>query len=243
MMNESPDEEENDDDDHDQRKATKRGIEEHRRWMLFTFSAIYTFLYVGSFYGWGPMQLLLEENGSYSWKCDSAFTSEDSSTTAASTASTSSTNDLVCPEQTFALLRINLIATVTQVLSPALGQFVDIYGAKRGYFLFTASLWIGLILLTIASTRSPSLSADDMSSISVVTLDRLLYVAFCFMAMATWMGGLLRYIQVFSLPDMLDHELFLFSIPYLMLVPLPISSFGGSRIVQQYYSKMLILQY
>jgi MFS family permease len=171
----------------------RRRLEDQRRRWLFGFSAIYTFLYVGSFFGWGPMQLLLEENGSFSWKCPA--TSADS--VSSSVTSSGENTSVVCPEQTYALLRINLIATVTQILSPALGQFVDCYGAKRGFFVFTASLWIGLALLTIAASAR-SLGGDKENnnygvvvSTTVVVLDRLLYVAFCFMAMATWMGGLL----------------------------------------------------
>jgi hypothetical protein len=45
---------------------------------------MYTFLFGGGFYGWGPMQLMLEENGSHSSKC-------------------SSDSDDVCPEQTASL--------------------------------------------------------------------------------------------------------------------------------------------
>jgi hypothetical protein len=188
--------ENDDDDEEDETKASscrkkRRIIEERRRRLLFGFSAVYTFLYVGSFFGWGPMQLMLEDNGSYSWKCTTTTTATTATTTSSSNSSQNENDtSTVCSEQTYALLRINLIATVTQISSPLLGQFVDAYGATSGFVFFSGSLWMGLILLTIASSSvrySSSFPAADV----VVALDRLLYVAFCFLAMATWMGGLL----------------------------------------------------
>ncbi len=37
---------------------------------LFGFSALYILLFGGAFWGWGPMQLMLQEHGSYRSLCD-----------------------------------------------------------------------------------------------------------------------------------------------------------------------------
>jgi MFS family permease len=105
----------------------------HRLW-LFIFSSLATLLYVGAVFGWGPMQLLLENNGAFSWKCTDA----------------EQENDEVCPEQTSALLRVPLIALSSQIASPLLGIFTDSYGPKYSVYFMTACIWTGLALLVIS---------------------------------------------------------------------------------------------
>jgi MFS family permease len=105
----------------------------HRLW-LFIFSSLGTLLYVGAFFGWGPMQLLLENNGAFSWKCTDA----------------EQENDEVCPEQTSALLRVPLVALSSQIASPLLGMFTDTYGPKYSVYFMTACIWTGLTLLVIS---------------------------------------------------------------------------------------------
>jgi hypothetical protein len=97
---------------------------------LVATSFLYTFLYVGAFFGWGPMQLLLEENGNFSDKCPT---------------------DEICPAQTSSLLNVQLIAQTTQIVSPLLGQMVDHYGAPMCAYLMTGTTLTGLTLLVIAA--------------------------------------------------------------------------------------------
>ena len=144
-----------------------------RRWLFF-FACLYTFLFVGSFYGWGPMQLALEENSAFDWKCEANSTATEDS---------SSSDAEMCAEQRSALLNINLIAITTQILSPLLGHFVDTCGPRAGIYFLTACLWSGLSLVTFASSRN--------THENTAALDRLLYVGFCLLALVTWMGGLL----------------------------------------------------
>lgn len=132
------------------------------RRLLMVCCSLYTFFFVGSFFGWGPMQLLLEENGSFSWKCDGA-----------------KPGDEPCADQTAALLSVSLTGQSTQILSPLLGLLADRKGAKASVAFMTASLWSGLVLLAINAARP-----------SVLT-DRLLYLAFSLLGIATWNGGLL----------------------------------------------------
>lgn len=141
----------------------------HRRGLLIT-SLVYTTFFVGAFFGWGPMQLLLEENGAFSWKCDN--TTQDVEGAG------------VCPAQTATLLNVPLIATTTEVLSPLLGQFLDHFGAPITAVVMTGAVWTGLTFLIVASTSVPGTAAS-------VHLDRLLFAAFALLAMSTWLGGLL----------------------------------------------------
>jgi MFS family permease len=108
--------------------------ENRQRLWLFIFSSLVTLLYVGAVFGWGPMQLLLEKNGAFSWKCTEA----------------EQENDEVCPEQTSALLRVPLVGLSSQIASPLLGMFTDTYGPKYSVYFMTACIWTGLILLVIS---------------------------------------------------------------------------------------------
>lgn len=100
-----------------------------RRVALVVLSSPYTAVYVGAFFGWGPMQLLLERSGAFSWKCDTVQ---------------------VCPAQTTALLNVQLVAQTTQLLSPLLGLFVDHYGARAAAYCMAGTLWLALSLLTMS---------------------------------------------------------------------------------------------
>ena len=59
---------------------------------LLVFSILYIPLFAGAFFGFGPMQVMLEENGAFASVC-----SNDENTTATDTES-------VCPDQTARLL-------------------------------------------------------------------------------------------------------------------------------------------
>ncbi len=68
--------------------------------LLFGFSALYILLFGGAFWGWGPMQLMLQEHGSYSSLChDNGFST--SNTTASMLLPKES-----CPAQNAKLLNV-----------------------------------------------------------------------------------------------------------------------------------------
>jgi len=115
------------------KNTTKRS--KRRRQGLLLFSGAYTLLYVGAFFGWGPMQLMLEANGSFAQKCTAA---EQAAGT-------------VCPEQTAALINIHFIASTTQVVAPCLGQLVDHYGAPTVAVIMSICIVVGLSLLVVAT--------------------------------------------------------------------------------------------
>ena len=62
------------------------------RWLVI-FSALYIFLFAGAMWGWGPMQLMLERNGSFHYLCKEETTSTEMEYE-------------VCPEQTARLLSV-----------------------------------------------------------------------------------------------------------------------------------------
>ena len=104
----------------------------HVRSALFTATALYIFLYCGAFFGYGPMQLMLEDYGSFSSLC-----SED--------------EPYPCPDQTATLLNVQFVGQLTLISSPLLGASVDKYGPSAMIvmmFLFGAS---GLALLAAAT--------------------------------------------------------------------------------------------
>lgn len=137
-------------------------LNRHRRRALVVFSCAYTMLYVGAFFGWGPMQLMLERNGSMSSRCDS---------TAQATH-----DEEVCPKQTAALINVQFIASTTQIVSPLLGQIADHFGAPSVVYCMTGCIISGLTILVLAVQY---------------LLDPLLYVAFILLGIGTWFGGML----------------------------------------------------
>ena len=64
--------------------------------VLMLFSALYTFLFAGGLWGWGPMQLMLEENGSFHYLCDDEQNDIDNN----------EMGNNVCPRQTARLLTV-----------------------------------------------------------------------------------------------------------------------------------------
>lgn len=156
---------------------------------LLVVSILYTFLYIGAFFGWGQMQLLLEENGAFHSKCD------NDNTATATTATTTTNTNTVCTAQTDALIRVQLIAQTTQIAAPLLGLVADRCGAATAYYVMTCGIWTGLALLLVAVTKSTPHDDSSTSSSSSATAaawrDWLLYVAFAVLALGVWMGGVL----------------------------------------------------
>jgi hypothetical protein len=110
------------------------------------------------------MQLLFEDHGFFSWKCDDDFVPERDA------------EDAICPDQTAALLNVNMVGQLTQITSPILGYIADLYGAKVLANMMALTCWLGLALVLVAAETG---------------VDQLLYIAFACLGMTTWMGGLL----------------------------------------------------
>jgi len=141
----------NDEDEIIDNKRSHQVKKDHRNLLfLFIFSMGYSFFYAGAFFGWGPMQLLLEENGAFHSLCELKGSSLNT------------LND-VCEKQTVSLINVQMIAQLNLILSPIFGYVSDVYGAdKLAHFLGIASI-TGWILVILAVWKH---------------IDRLLYLAF-----------------------------------------------------------------
>jgi len=101
-----------------------------RRVGTLVTSCLYTTLFAGAYFGWGPFQLLLEQNGNFHSKCSS----ED-----------------VCSEQKAALLRIPSISQAIALgLSPVFGWIAD-RGSKYVVYVMTFCFIGGLGLILVAA--------------------------------------------------------------------------------------------
>lgn len=138
----------------------------HRKFLV-GFSALTTFLYVGASLGWGPMQLILEQNDHYQDKCETFGTEENGN---------DDEEDEICAAQSQALLNIPLVATLTQMTMPLLGIVADRCGAPTTAGLMGICFVLGLLLLTLAEEYH---------------MDSLLHPAFVLVAMGAWNGFLL----------------------------------------------------
>lgn len=162
----------------DEPRSRHRHATNHAIGLVF-FASLYTFLYGGGFFGWGPMQLLLEENGSYSWKCHQnnnfhVMTSGGTSATGSSTSSShTAVAPIVCYEQQASLLNIQNVGVLAILIAPLLGYILDRYRA--------VSLMYVIVFLAIVAFTTLSIAAEYPSR----KMDPLLYVAFlCFGAIA-----------------------------------------------------------
>jgi nitrate/nitrite transporter NarK len=103
---------------------------------LVVFTALYTTFFAGAFFGWGPMQLMLEENGVF------AFKSDDD-------------EELPCDAQTLSLLNVQLIALLMPLLgAPILGHISDCYGAQRLMQILATTGCLAIALIMLASTTN-----------------------------------------------------------------------------------------
>lgn len=109
--------------------------------MLVIPTALIMILYAGAFFTFGPMQLLLEQDGAFASRCD------DTATAGALE------EDDVCKAQSSALVTVHFIALVLlNILTPAAGYISDRFGP----FMLTLALMVcaclGFILVIIASS-------------------------------------------------------------------------------------------
>ena len=102
------------------------------RTRLLTFFCVASLLYGGATFGWGPMQLILENNGVYARLCD--------------------TNDMdVCLKQRSALLLVSTTTSFLFISAPLWGALVDRHGPLLGIVTNAALVWAGLTFLVTAA--------------------------------------------------------------------------------------------
>jgi hypothetical protein len=92
---------------------------------LVVFTALYTTFLAGAFFGWGPMQLMLEDAGAFTFKCDGE-------------------EELPCDDQTLSLLSVQLIASLMPFGLPIFGHILDCYGALRLMQILATASCLGI---------------------------------------------------------------------------------------------------
>mmetsp|Transcript_24579 Transcript_24579/g.49646 ORF Transcript_24579/g.49646 Transcript_24579/m.49646 type:complete len:552 (+) Transcript_24579:75-1730(+) len=104
------------------------------RQVLLGTTCLYIFFYTGAFYGWGPMQLMLEDSGHFSSQCAGGE------------------EDLPCPKQSSILLNVQFVACLMMILSPLMGAAIDKFGTSTvmNITFFVGAL--GLVFLTISTS-------------------------------------------------------------------------------------------
>eukprot|EP00529_Nitzschia_sp_RCC80_P016876 CAMPEP_0113499098 /NCGR_PEP_ID=MMETSP0014_2-20120614/31555_1 /TAXON_ID=2857 /ORGANISM="Nitzschia sp." /LENGTH=653 /DNA_ID=CAMNT_0000393227 /DNA_START=167 /DNA_END=2128 /DNA_ORIENTATION=- /assembly_acc=CAM_ASM_000159 len=151
--------------------------------MLIIFGCCSIFFYAGAFYGWGPMQLLLEANGNFQNKCSDEWweienqNDEDSESSA-------------CPEQTSALLTCRFVSQMTVLTSPLWAFLSDKYGGQQLTYILFGTMTSGLVLLVIAF-EYPATKWDGA----------LLYTSFILMGIGSTCGGLLTVVTALVFPE------------------------------------------
>ena len=133
---------------------------------LLVVTALSTLLLVGATFGWGPMQLLLEQHGVFSTECKTDEEVEQLET------------EGVCNPQTDKLIRVGLIAQLSIVTSPALGVLYDKVGGPNSAAVMGITSLVGMGIVTIAIQGGQK-------------TENLLYLGFTLMALASSMGSIL----------------------------------------------------
>ncbi|GAX09316.1 hypothetical protein FisN_32Hh012 [Fistulifera solaris] len=142
--------------------------DEFHRCGLLTLTVVSTFFFVGAIFGWGPMQLLLEEAGIFG--C--------SSSAEATGGGGGQEEEEVCQtQQTTKLIQVNFVASATQVTAPVWGYVLDRYGPFPTFGVLVTFVISGILLLLI--------------TLKFALSDHLIYGGFILLALGSWCGGLL----------------------------------------------------
>lgn len=105
------------------------------RAVLLISTGLYIPLYVGALFGFGPLQVSLEETGAFASECEEG-------------------DELPCKAQSQMLLTVKLSAQLTVLSSPLLGQAMDRYGpGKMIHLLFWFGV-VGYVMLCVSISQS-----------------------------------------------------------------------------------------
>ena len=107
-------------------------VENMHRYLLVFFTVLYVLFYSGAFFGYGPLQLMLEDSGAFRDECQEG-------------------EEMPCPAQTLRLLQVHFCAQLTLMFTPLAGVIADRYSAKMLMYLVAAVGIMGLILLLLAT--------------------------------------------------------------------------------------------
>ena len=126
------------------------------RTAIFFFALAYALLFAGAFFGWGPMQLMLEENGAFETECEISNKTDYN-------IEQNGKKGSICEEQTIKLLNVHLIAQFALVAAPFFGFVSDKYGTIHVIVIMGMAVIVGLLLIIIAS---------------LLKIDNLIYLGF-----------------------------------------------------------------
>jgi MFS family permease len=105
------------------------------RHALSVFASLYTFVFVGALFGWGPMQRLLESSGAFSYMCSS----------------TAADDGEPCTQQSQTIINIGFMAICLSIVTPIIGSAIDDYGAPTVSFFMGFCGLSGSGLLVVAA--------------------------------------------------------------------------------------------
>ena len=142
---------------------------------LLLFTALYILVFSGAPYGWGPMQIMLRDDGAFQHLCQE--NGKRNGTNAASFSKAEEKSDLFCTEQISSILNIPFYSFFTSTLLPVFGYVADIWGSIAVMRLasFLAVTGVGTLVL----------------SRTVFKFDHLLYVAFLLIYMMTFASSIM----------------------------------------------------
>jgi hypothetical protein len=175
---------------------TRQGSTNTEKILLIIFGSCSIFFYAGAFYGWGPMQLLLESNGNFQSKCsDESWESLDDDES--SEGVEAEPTNQVCPEQTSALLTARTVGVLTVLTAPLWAYISDKYGGQTLTYNLFITMILGLVLLIIAF-EFPGSQWEGF----------LLYTSFILIGIGGTCGGLLTVVTalLFDAPKQEDHQ-------------------------------------
>mmetsp|Transcript_14958 Transcript_14958/g.35938 ORF Transcript_14958/g.35938 Transcript_14958/m.35938 type:complete len:174 (-) Transcript_14958:106-627(-) len=123
---------------------------------LFICMSFGALVFAGAVFGWGPMQLILEENGNYGHLCNATAPGNKGTET-----KTIATETTPCHHQSSSLLLVITVAQILIFTAPLWGALVDSRGPLFGIITMSFLVWTGLSFLT-AVTFYPGASTDPL---------------------------------------------------------------------------------
>ena len=148
------------------------------RHALAVFASLYTFVFVGAPFGWGPMQRLLESSGAFSYLCDDSPPTEEGSGSSSDGDGDDDEASYSCPQQSQTIINIGFMAICLSIVTPIIGHAIDDFGAPAvSYFMGICGLMgSGLLVLAAAALHH---------------MDWLYLVCFALLGLTTFAGSLL----------------------------------------------------
>lgn len=143
------------------------------RLVLLAFMSIAALAFGGATFGWGPMQLILRENGKYGYLCEPDGALSDRA------GATALEDSPTCPEQTSSLLLVSTATSFLFVTAPFWGFLIDRGGPFLGILISSILVWTGLSILAVASFFSRP------------GVDHLLFLSFTCLMLVSVMSNML----------------------------------------------------